>query len=441
MQRNKGVGIVKKWKELYRKKLTSIDDVLKLIKDGATVVAGMTPMEPQVFLSEVHKVNSKNVQIFTCLNMKPYAFFLEKAYEPNITNNSWFYGKPNRDALKEGIRSITYVPNNLHQAGTDLIAARNIDFFVGVASPMDEHGFLTLSASIVYEKDILEAAKTVILEVNPAAPITHGDTSVHITEVDYILEVDYELPEVKPVQPGETEKMIAYNISELVEDGSTIQLGIGAIPDAVARLFKDKKDLGVHTEMLTESMIDLFEMGVITNRNKTLWKGKFVCTFAFGTKRMYEFVNSNPGVMFFRGKYVNDPYIIAQNEKMVSINTALMVDLTGNVCSESIGPRHYSGTGGQLDTHRGAVMSKDGKGIIALKSIAKGGQISTIVPVLPEGSAVTVPRQDVDYVVTEYGVAHLRGRSVRERAKMLIEIAHPDFRDWLKKEAKKLGIL
>ncbi len=432
---------MKKWNELYKKKLSTLDDILNLIRDGMTIVVGMTPMEPQVFLSSLHKSKAKDVQVFTCLNMKPYSFFYEEKYEQSFTNDSWFYGKPNRDALKEGRRSVTYVPNNLHQAGTDLIASRSIDLFVGVASPMDENGFLTLSASVVYEKDILEAAKIVVLEVNPNAPATHGDTSVHITEVDYIVEVDYELPEVKPVQPGETEKMIANNISELVENGSTIQLGIGAIPDAVARLFKDKKNLGVHTEMLTESMIDLFEMGVITNKNKTLWKGKFVCTFAFGTKRMYKFVNNNPAVMFFRGKYVNDPYVIAQNQKMVSINTALMVDLTGNVCSESIGPRHYSGTGGQLDTHRGAVMSKGGKGIIALKSTAKGGQLSTIVPMLPEGSAVTIPRQDIDYVVTEFGIAHLRGRSVRERAKMLIEIAHPDFRDWLKKEAKKIGIL
>ncbi len=329
----------------------------------------------------------------------------------------------------------------LPQAGTDLTQSRKIDIFVGVASPMDKNGFFTLSASVVYEKDILENAETVILEVNPKAPLTHGDTNVHVREVDNIIEVDYDLPEVFPIEPSEVEEKIAQNISELIENGSTLQLGIGGIPDSVARLLLDKRDLGIHTEMLTESMIDLFEAGVITNQKKSLWKGKFVCTFAFGTKRMYEFIDNNLAVMFFRGRYVNDPYVIAQNEKMVSINTALMVDLTGNVCSEAIGFKHYSGTGGQLDTHRGAVMSKGGKGIIALRSTAKNGTVSTIVPYLPEGSPITVPRQDVDYIVTEYGIAHLRGKSVRERAEELISIAHPDFREWLKEEAKKLDIL
>jgi acyl-CoA hydrolase len=232
-----------------------------------------------------------------------------------------------------------------------------------------------------------------------------------LSDVDYVVEVSYKLPQIFPVEATETERKIAEHISGLIEDGSTIQLGIGVIPDAVARFLEDKRDLGVHTEMLTESMVELFEKGVITNKRKTLWKGKFVCTFAFGTKRLYEFIDDNPAVMFFQGKYVNDPYVISQNEKMVSINTALMVDLTGNVFSEAIGLRHYSGTGSQLDTHRGAVMSKGGKGIIALRSTAKGGEVSTIVPYLPEGSPITVPRQDVDYIVTEYGVAHLRGKS------------------------------
>jgi len=275
----------------------------------------------------------------------------------------------------------------------------------------------------------------------PNAPKTHGDTHVHIRDVDFIVEVDYPLPEISPVEPTDVERRIGENIANLVENGSTIQLGIGGIPNSVALFLKDKKDLGIHTEMLTDSMIDLFEMGVITNKKKTLWPGKFICTFAYGSKKMYEFIDDNPAVLFLRGRYVNNPYIIAQNEKMVSINTAIMVDLTGNVCSEAVGTRHYSGTGGQLDTHRGAVMSRGGKGIIALRSTAKNGTVSTIVPLLPEGSPVTVPRQDVDYVVTEYGVAHLRGKTVRERVLELINIAHPDFRGFLKKEARKIGYL
>ncbi|MFN4190983.1 MAG: acetyl-CoA hydrolase/transferase family protein, partial [Pseudothermotoga sp.] len=343
--------------------------------------------------------------------------------------------------VKAGFGTVTYVPNNLHQAGTNLLNSRPIDIFVGIASPMDKNGFLTLSASVVYEKDVIEQAKVVVLEVNPNAPRTHGDTHIHIKDVNYVIEADYELPQVELVEPTQTEALIAQYISNLIEDGSTIQLGIGGIPNAVAKFLTDKKDLGVHTEMFTESMIDLFEAGVITNKKKSIWRDKFICTFAFGTKRMYQFIDDNPSIFFLRGKYVNDPYVICQNDKMVSINTALMVDLTGNVCSEALGTQHYSGTGGQLDTHRGAIKSKGGKGIIALRSTAKNGTLSTIVPTLPVGSPITVPRQEVDYIVTEWGVAWLRGKTIKERARALIEIAHPDFRETLKNEAVKLQIL
>ncbi len=431
------------YKDLYKSKVTSVDEVLKLVKSNSTVVVGMTPCEPKIFLRNLHKVaeDVENVTVFTCLNTEPYPFYMDKKYARAFTNASWYFGGSNREAVKSGFGTVSYVPNNLHQAGTNLLESRTVDLFVGVASSMDKNGFLTLSASIVYEKDVVEKAKKIVVEVNPKAPRTHGDTQIHITEVDHIIEVDYDLPEVELVNPSETEAKIAQYISELVEDGSTLQLGIGGIPNAVAKFLVNKKDLGIHTEMFTESMIDLFEAGVITNRKKTLWPGKFVCTFAFGTRRMYSFVDDNPTVFFLRGKYVNDPYVIAQNEKMVSINTALMVDLTGNVCSEALGTNHYSGTGGQLDTHRGAVKSKGGKGIIALRSTAKNGTVSTIVPILPSGSPITVPRQEVDYIVTEYGVAWLRGKTVSERAKALISIAHPEFRSTLTEEARKLWLI
>lgn len=431
------------WKEIYARKLVDIDDVLNLVQSNQTIVVGMTPMEPKVFLRNLHRIANRveNVTVFTCLNTESYPFYMSQEYSKSFQNASWYFGGSNREAVKNNYGTVTYVPNNLHQAGTNLMDSREIDLFVGVASPMDKNGFFTLSASIVYEKDVLEKAKKVVLEVNPKAPRTHGDTQVHVSEVDYILEVDYDLPEVELVEPTEVEAKIAEHVSQLIEDGSTIQIGIGGIPNAVAKLLSSKKDLGVHTEMLTESMIDLFEMGVITNKRKTLWNGKFVCTFAFGTKRLYNFVDDNPSVMFLRGRYVNDPYVIAQNEKMVSINTALMVDLTGNVCSEALGTQHYSGTGGQLDTHRGAVKSRGGKGIIALRSTAKNGTVSTIIPLLPQGSPITVPRQELDYVVTEWGVAHVRGKTVRERTLALISIAHPDFKNMLISEAKKLSLI
>ncbi|MDN5337900.1 MAG: hypothetical protein PWQ20_970 [Thermotogaceae bacterium] len=431
------------WKEEHKRKKRTIEDVLKLVRDNSTVVVGMTPMEPQLFLSKLHLIASrvKNVSVFTCLNSRDYEFYLNKEYESSFDNNSWFFGPSNRKSVDNGLRMVTYVPNNLHQAGINLIDSREIDIFVGVASPMDKNGFFTLSASVVYEKDVLENAKTVVLEVNENAPRTHGDTQVHINEVDMIVEADYQLPEAALVEPSDIERRIGENIIELIEDGSTLQLGIGGIPNSVAKFLNNKKDLGIHTEMFTETMVDLFLEGVITNKKKSLWPGKFVCTFAYGTKRLYDFVDDNPCVFFLRGKYVNNPDVISQNEKMVSINTALMVDLTGNVCSEAIGFRHYSGTGGQLDTHRGAVKSKNGKGIIALRSTAKKNTVSTIVPYLPSGSPVTIPRQDIDYVVTEFGIAHLRGKTVKERVKELINIAHPDFRNWLESEAKKIGYI
>ncbi len=424
-------------KDEYKKKIVSTDYVISLLKDNWTVVVGMTPMEPKEFLRNLHKAKVNGVEVFTCLNTEPYEFCSNEAYFSRFYNYSWFFGPFNRKLSK----NTYYVPNNLHQSGTNLIQSTKINVFVGVASPMDEKGFFTLSASVVYEKDVLENADIVVLEVNPNAPRTHGDTHVHISDVDYIVEVNYDLPQAELLEPTEVERKIAEHIVELIEDGSTIQLGIGGIPNAVAKFLVSKKDLGVHTEMFTESMIDLFEAGVITNKKKTLWNGKFVCTFAYGSQRMYKFLDENPSVLFLRGRYVNDPYVIAQNEKMLSINTALMVDLTGNVCSEALGTTHYSGTGGQLDTHRGAVKSKDGKGIIAMRSTARDGQVSTIVPILPQGSPITVPRQELDYVVTEWGAVRLRGLPTRKRALALISVAHPDFRESLRQEAQKLGLI
>lgn len=431
------------WQSVYKSKLREIDEILRLVESNQTIVVGMTPSEPKIFLRNLHKVGDRvnNVTVFTCLNTENYPFYMSEAFNGIFLNASWYFGQSNREAVKSGFGTVSYVPNNLHQAGTNLLDSRTVDIFVGIASPMDKNGFLTLSTSVVYEKDVVERAKIVVLEVNPNAPRTHGDTHIHIKDVHYIIEADYELPQVELVEPTETEALIAQHISDLIENGSTIQLGIGGIPNAVAKFLTNKRDLGVHTEMFTESMIDLFEAGVITNKKKSIWRDKFICTFAFGTKRMYQFVDDNPSIFFLRGRYVNDPYVVAQNEKMISINTALMVDLSGNVCSEALGTQHYSGTGGQLDTHRGAVKSEGGKGIIALRSTAKNGTVSTIVPLLPVGSPVTVPRQEVDYIVTEWGIAWLRGKTVKERAKVLIEVAHPDFRESLRNEAHKLQIL
>jgi acyl-CoA hydrolase len=300
---------------------------------------------------------------------------------------------------------------------------------------------MSLSLGLVVEKQMIEAADLVILEINRNLPWTLGDTQIHISEVDAIVENHVPLFELPSAPATEAEKTIGGYIAGLIEDGATIQLGIGGIPNAITACLLERHDLGVHTEMFTDGMIDLYNAGVVTNRKKTLWKGKMVGAFALGTQKLYEFVDNNIGVEFQQGNITNNPYIIAQNYKMVSVNTALQVDLYGQVCSQSIGPRHFSGTGGQLDTHRGAQMSQDGRGIIALRSTAKDGAVSTILPVLPEGAEVTVPSHDLDTVVTEFGVAELRGKTLRGRMEALVAIAHPDFRPWLREEAQRLGIV
>lgn len=431
------------WNNEYQRRRISIEEGIAKIKSNSRIVTSMVTLEAPGLLTNLHRVNPDiaDIRVATCLNMGEYDFFMNPEYEGRFLNESWFHSTPARKAIKKGLKTVTYIPNNLHAAGTDRIMANTPNIFWGVASPMDSKGYMTLSISNVYERDMVENAELVILEVNERAPRTHGDTQVHISEVDYVIENTFDIPEFPYVEPSKTEKQIADYISELVDDGSTIQIGIGGIPNAVAALLENKKDLGVHTEMFTESMVELFEKGVITNRKKTLWPGKFVCAFAAGTKDLYNFVDDNPGISFLRGKYVNDPYVIAQNDRMISINTAIMVDLTGQVCSEAIGTKHYSGTGGQLDTHRGAVMSKDGKGIIALRTTAKSNSVSTIVPMLPHGSPVTVPRHDIDYIVTEYGTAHLRGMNIFQRVEALINIAHPDFRSDLRKQASDIGLI
>jgi acyl-CoA hydrolase len=277
--------------------------------------------------------------------------------------------------------------------------------------------------------------------VNPQLPRTFGDTHLHVTQATWFVEHDQEVPSLPAPEPSATDLTIGTHIAELVEDGSTLQLGIGGIPNAAALALRGKKDLGVHTEMFVDSLMELYEQGVITNHLKSLKKDKFVATFAMGSRKLYDWLDDNVAVDFQRGRWVNDPAVVAQNSKMVSINTCLMVDLTGQVASESIGPNQYSGTGGQSDTAQGAVAGFDGKGksIIACYASAKGGTVSTILPTLPEGSAVTLHRSFVDHVVTEHGVARLRGRTVRERAAALIAVAAPEFREELKAQARKLG--
>jgi acyl-CoA hydrolase len=376
-----------------------------------------------------------------CLPLRSYDFVQDPSMAGHFFIENWFYGAPDRKVHAQG--RMSYLPNNLHQAATSkLFAARNhVNVFWGTATPPDSRGYMSLSLGLVIEKQLIEAADLVVLEINENLPWTLGDTQIHISEVDHVVENHIPCPHFPPAPSSEAEQAIGGYIADLIEDGSTLQLGIGGIPNAITAFLGNRKDLGIHTEMFTDGMVDLYEAGIVTNRRKTLWKGKMVGAFALGTQKLYDFINNNIGVEFQQGKVTNDPYVIGQNYKMVSVNTALQVDIFGQVCSQSIGYRHFSGTGGQLDTHRGAQRSPGGRGIIALRSTAKEGTISTIVPVLSEGSEVTVPSQEVDTIVTEYGVAELRGRCVKERLEALIKVAHPDFRDWLRDEAARMGIV
>jgi acyl-CoA hydrolase len=429
--------------EMVRQKLLSIPAAVSLVQSHQTIGVAMAAAEPPGLLSELgnHRDRLEGVTIWVCLPLRLYDFVLKPEMAGHFFVENWFYGAPDREVHPQGRTS--YIPNNLHSAAADKLEAsgRRLDVFWGTATPPDKRGYMSLSTSLVIEKTLIEAADLVVLEINDRLPWTLGDTQIHISDVDYLVENHVPVFELPAAAPAEWERAIGGHIAELIEDGSTLQLGIGGIPNAITAFLMERRDLGVHTEMFVDGMVDLYDAGVITGRRKTLWKDKMIGTFALGTQKLYDFMDKNLGVELQQGKVTNDPYVIAQNSKMVSVNTALQVDLYGQVCSQSIGPRHYSGTGGQLDTHRGAQMSAGGRGIIALRSTAKGGSVSTIVPALAEGAEVTVPSQDVDTVVTEFGVAELKGRSVKDRMKALVQIAHPDFQGWIQEEAERLNIV
>lgn len=435
-------------KEIYNSKVITVEEAINKIKTDDNVVSALSAAEPREILSKLHTISDRvrNVNVATCLPIGDYDYFVNPEYKESFLMEGWFYSPSIRKAHKNG--NVSFIPNHLHLAAAKRIHHRKPNVFIGTGSLMDKHGFISISLSATYEREMIENADIVILEVNPNMPRTFGDAIIHVSDIDYVVETDYPVPQLGTVEPSEKDKIIGKYIADLVEDGSTIQLGIGGIPNAVAAELMHKKDLGIHTEMFTDGMVDLYEAGVITGRYKTLLPGKMVATFALGTQKLYDFIDDNPAVNIMRGSWVNDPYIIGQNYKMVSINTTLEIDLTGQCCSEAIGHVQFSGTGGQADTAIGAQLSKGGKSIIALYSTAnvrvpgtdKRKTISKIVTRLAQGAAVSLSRNDVDFVVTEYGVASLRGTSIRDRVKALIDISHPDFREQLKEEAKELMI-
>ena len=436
----------------YDEKRITIEEALSKIKSGDSIVSALAAAEPSGFLGQLHTIAPKvfDVTVATCLPMRPHPFYMDPAMHGHFFHDAWFFSPAVRKAHDEA-GTTSFVPNHLHRAGLDRLQYQKPTVFVGSCTPPDRFGYVSLSLSVTYEREIMEAADLVILEINENLPRTYGDTIVHLDEVDYLIENTQDIPQLPEIPIEDKDRLIGNHIAELIEDGSALQLGIGGIPNAVASMLTHKRNMSIHTEMFTDGMVDLYEAGCIGKGAHSFGNegltGKMVATFALGSKKLYDFLHRNPAVALMRGSWVNNPYIIARNKKQVSINTTLEVDLTGQVASESIGAKQYSGTGGQADTAIGAQMSEGGKSFIALYSTAEIKQpdgsrklTSKISPSLTIGANVTLHRANVDYVVTEYGAVRLKGAPVRERVRRLISIAHPDFRPWLEEEAGRIGL-
>jgi acyl-CoA hydrolase/RimJ/RimL family protein N-acetyltransferase len=425
------------WQSTYARRHTTADEAVRRIPPGRTILISSGAAEP-VGLAEAlgrqaaHFTDNTVVHLMT-LGPAPYA---QPELAANFRHNAFFIGANTRKAVHEG--RADYTPVFLSQI-PKLIRSRRMPVDVALiqCTPPDRFGYVNIGVSVDIMPAAIAAARMVIAEINPNVPRVHGAGFVKMDRIDLWTWNDVPLIEHTTEAPSEVEMEIGRNVATLIEDGSTLQAGIGVIPDAVLRALARKRDLGVWTEMFSDGVLDLIESGVITGRYKTIHPGKITSSFTFGSRRVYDYIDRNPLFTFQPSDYVNDPINIAQQHKMVAINSALEVDLTGQVCADSIGTRFYSGIGGQVDFIRGASMCPEGKPIIALRSTAKNGSISRIVPTLTKGAGVVTSRGDVRYVVTEYGVADLLGKSIRERALALISIAHPDFRADLLREAKQ----
>jgi 4-hydroxybutyrate CoA-transferase len=365
------------------------------------------------------------------------ADYIKPEYISHMRVNSLFISANIREAVNDGRADFTPVFLS-EMPGLFKSGRLPVDVSLIQVSPPDKNGFCSYGVEVGVTKTAAEHSKIVIAEVNPRMPRTLGDSFIHISKIDYLVEVDYFLPEVHMADSSPVQEAIANYLAALIPDGATMQMGIGGIPDAVLNNLRNHKDLGIHTELFSDGVVELVEAGVITNARKTFHPGKIIAGFMLGTQRLYDFVDDNPFVELHPTEYTNDPFLIAKNDRMVSINSAIQVDLTGQVCADSIGTRFYSGVGGQVDFVRGASRSKGGMPIIALPSTAKNDTVSRIVPTLEPGAGVVTSRNDVHYIATEYGVADLYGRTVRERAKMLIDLAHPAFRAELADQAEQL---
>lgn len=419
------------WKDIYNKRLTTAAEAVKHIKSGDRVSTSHAAGEPGHIINAMidNRKAYQNVEIAHMLPMggSPYA---QPGMEEYFRHNSVFVGKATRNTIKAGHGDFT--PCHFSQIPNLWSRTMPLDVAVVHVSPPDEHGYCSLGVSVDYSKHAAENAKLVIAQVNSQMPRTLGDSFLHVSRLDFIVEHDAPLIQLPPPVITDAERAIGENCASLINNGDCLQLGIGAIPDAVLMSLKGKRDLGIHSEMFSDGVVELAEAGVINNIKKNFMPHKSVATFLMGTKRLYDYVHNNPAVNMFPATFTNDPYIAGQNDNLVSINACVQIDLMGQVCSESVGSLQISAAGGQVDFVRAAAISRGGRSIIAMPSTAAGGSISKIVPALEPGSVVTTGRYDVEYIVTEYGIANLKYRTVRDRARMLINIAHPKFRDGLK---------
>jgi len=432
------------YSDLYARKKTTAEQAVADIANSSTIVHGMASGEPPSLLGAVaarlRAGDLRDISIYTLL---PGRYALESYLSVDLSDCvkpcTWFVSPADRNMVRVGLNH--FVPNLFHQVPRFISELMDIDVALTTVSPMDKNGFFTFGTINDYISTAARCCKKLIVEVNPQMPRVFGDSLLHISEVDAVVENEVPLLEVNPTKPKPEATAIAKIVAAEVPDGATIQMGFGGIPNAVCEYLSDRKDLGIHSELLCPGIAELIKKGVATGRKKNFHPRKHLFTNVLGDRELYDFVHDNPSCESYPVSYINDPSNIARQDNLVSVNATIEVDLLGQCNSESIGGKQYSGTGGQLDFVRGAFNSKGGKSIIAFYSTARDGEISRIVPRLEAGAVVTVPRMDTHYLATEYGIVNLKGKSVSERALAVISLAHPKFRDGLLREAENMYLI
>jgi len=426
---------------LYQQKRMSAADAVRFVKNGDTIVVPTAVGEPPSLLTALSEARRdfRDVQICQILAVRKYDY-LDPETVDNVRHTAYFYSGATRPGGKDGW--IDFIPAYFSEM-PDLIdrGLMPSDVVFSMASPMDQHGYFSLALAADYTMAAIRKARVVVLEVNPHVPFANGDCHIHISQVAALCESEDPILEVGLPKIGPVQEAIGKYVADMIPDGATLQIGYGGIPDAVVMQLTDKRDLGIHTEMVGDGIMSLVEAGVVTNRRKNYHPGKMLATFALGSKKLYEFMHRNPALEMHPVEYTNDPYLAGKNDNLHAINATMQIDFLGQCGSESLGPIPYSGTGGQADFVRAANRSNGGKAFIVLPSTAKDDTISRIVPTLSPGTHVSTSKNDINYVVTEFGVAQLRGKTARQRTEALIGIAHPNFRSELREAAKRLKLL